>query len=35
LVSVVAEEVVEFGKEPVEVGGFKKFTDHLRGVYRI
>jgi hypothetical protein len=26
---------VEFGKQPVEVQGFGKFTEHSRGIYGI
>ena len=31
---LVIDEVVEFGKWPVEVGDFKRLTDRFRGIYR-
>ena len=31
----VADEPVEFEEKPVEVGDFKKFTDHFREIYRL
>ena len=31
----VADEPVEFEKEPVEVQDFMIFTNHLRGIYRM
>ena len=30
---LVADEPVEFKKQPVEVQEFRKFTDHFRGIY--
>ena len=32
---LVTDEPVEFEKEPVEVQGCRKITDHFRGIYRI
>ena len=32
---LVADETVEFKKQPVEVQDFRKFTDPFRGIYRI
>ena len=32
---LVAYELVEFEKEPVEVRDFRRITDHFRGLYRI
>ena len=32
---LVADEPVEFKKQPVEVQEFRKFTDHFRGIYWI
>ena len=30
---LVADELVEFEKLPVEVEDFRRFTDHFRGIY--
>ena len=32
---LVTDELVEFEKQPVEVQDCRKFTDHVRGIYRI
>ena len=32
---LVADEPVEFEKQPVEVQDFGKFTNHFRGIYGI
>ena len=32
---LVADETVEFKKQPVEVQDFRIFTDPFRGIYRI
>ena len=32
---LVADELVEFEKQPVEVEDFRKFTDHFRGICTI
>ena len=32
---LVTDEPVEFEKWPVEVGDFRRTTDHFRGIYRI
>ena len=32
---LVADEPVEFKKQPVEVQDFRRFTAHFRGIYRI
>ena len=32
---LVTDEPVEFEKEPVEVGAFRRITDHFRGIYSI
>ena len=32
---LVADELVEFEKQPVEVQDSMKFTDRFRGIYRI
>ena len=31
---LVTDEPVEFEKEPVEVGDFRRITDQFRGIYR-
>ena len=32
---LVADALIEIEKQPVEVKDFGKFTDHLRGIYKI
>jgi hypothetical protein len=31
---LITDEPVKFEKSPVEVGDFRRITDHFRGIYR-